>query len=133
MRPDEPRVFSTYVRNFALTAREAVIKDGAQTEVCVYLFLKPRAPGALDEVVLAPSPSSPWAQAQRLVSNRVDGAQPSGYEYELIVEAWYVSVDAVAAAFAGQSVWAALPAELGAHIDAATSVCMLTRVTHRRP
>ena len=133
MRPDEPRVFSTYVRNFALTAREAVIKDGAQTEVCVYLFLKPQSPGALDAVAFVPALSSAWAQAQRLVSNRVDGARPSGYEYDLIVEAWYASVDAVAAAFAGQSVWAALPAELGARVDVESSVCMLTRVTHRRP
>lgn len=133
MRPDEPRVFSTYVRNFALTARETVIVDGAQTDICVQLFLKPSVAGALDEAVFVPHPASAWAKAQRLVSNQVHGVRPKGYEFDLVVEAWYASVDAVAAAFGEQSVWDSLPGELGERIDDAASVCILTRVTHRRP
>ena len=133
MRPDEPRVFSTYVRNFALTALETVVADGPQTEVCVVLFLRMQPAGEPDQVRFDIPPGSPWAQAGRLVCNRVDGLRPAGYEYDLIVEAWYDSVDAMAAAFAGQAVWVCLPPGLGGRADTAGSVCLLTRVTHRRP
>jgi hypothetical protein len=39
MRPDEPRVFSTYVRNFTLVAEEAVLRDGEPTDCVVAAFL----------------------------------------------------------------------------------------------
>jgi len=133
MRPDEPRVFSTYVRDFALTAVEAVLVDGPQTEACVMLFLHAQPAHALNGVGFEAPPGSPWSRAARLVCNRVDGPRPAGYEFDLVVEAWYDSVDAVAAAFAGQPVWAALPPAVAAGADTAGSVCMLTRVTHRRP
>jgi len=138
MRPDEPRVFSTYVRDFTLTARETVLRDGEETGVCVVLFLRASSAGSLDGAGFeggssAGAADSTWARAQRLVCNTVDGARPAGYEYDLIVEAWYDDVDAVAAAFAGRSAMASLPAGLADQVDSAGSVCMLTRVTHRRP
>lgn len=133
MRPDEPRVFATYVRDFSLVAAEQVLADGPPGEVCVALFLRAGAAGPPSAAAFAVAPASPWAQAQRLVWNRVEGMRPAGYEYDAVVEAWYPSVAAVAAAFGTRPVWAQLPAAMSARIDAAGSVCMLTRVSHRRP
>lgn len=133
MRPDEPRVFSTYVRDFTLTASETVVVDGEETEVCVVLFLRGRAGGLQPVSGQDLGTGSPWAAAVRLVWNSVAGVRPSGYEYDAIVEAWFASVDAVAMAFGGRPVWAQLPGRLSEEIDVARSVCMLTHVTHRRP
>lgn len=131
MRPDEPRVFSTYVRDFTLVAEEHVLVDGDETGVCVALFL--RAVPHLTVGDFGALPGSPWAAAVRLVWNTVEGERPPGYEFDAIVEAWFASVDAVAAAFGDAAVWTQLPASLSGRVDAARSVCMLTHVTHRRP
>ncbi len=133
MRPDEPRVFSTYVRDFTLVASEQVLVDGAETGVCLVLFLRARPERTLRALDLADAPAVPWSAATRLVWNEVAGARPPGYEYDAIFEAWYESVDAVAAAFAGPPVWNWLPPALADAVDTAGSVCMLTRITHRRP
>ena len=130
MRPDEPRVFSTYVRDFALTACETVLVDGGETEVCVVLFLRGEPSSANSFEIL---PGSPWAAAARVVWNTVAGVRPPGYEYDVIVEAWFTSVEAVAGAFGEILVWTQLPTALAEKVDPARSVCMLTRVTHRRP
>lgn len=133
MRPDEPRVFSTYVRDFTLIAQERVLVKGTETGVCVVLFLRAvpgQSCGAGDFGAVS---ATPWAAAARLVWNGVSGERPSGYEYDAIVEAWFASVDAVAAAFGVDSVWACLPAALAARVDTERSVCLLTHVTHRRP
>jgi len=133
MRPDEPRVFSTYVRDFTLVAYEQVLVDGEETGVCLVLFLR-AAPGrALSPADFDATPGSPWQDTRRLVLNTVAGHGPPGYEYDAIVEAWFASIDAVAAAFGDASVWARLPALLALKVDAARSVCLLTHVTHRRP
>ena len=133
MRPDEPRVFSTYVRDFALTVRETVIVDGPQSDVCVVLFLRTRGTYKPIDACLVPNAGTPSARVQRLVSNRVEGRRPSGYEFDVIIEAWYQSVAEVAEAFDGSEIWASLPGALAACVDRARSVCMLVRVTHRRP
>jgi hypothetical protein len=133
MRPDEPRVFSTYVRDFTLVASESVVVDGAETGVCVVLFLRARAGGLQPVRGQTLGTDSPWAAALRLVWNTVAGVRPPGYEYDAIVEAWFPSVDAVATAFGVEPVWAQLPGGLSEAVDAARSVCMLTHVTHRRP
>jgi len=133
MRPDEPRVFSTYVRDFTLVAHERVLVEGEETGVCVVLFLR-AAPGqSCGEGTPGALSGEPWAAATRLVWNGVTGERPGGYEYDAIVEAWFASVEAVAAAFGEGSVWACLPADLAARVDAERSVCVLTHVTHRRP
>lgn len=133
MRPDEPRVFSTYVRDFALTARETVVVDGPRSDVCVALFLRHRNADVLGGAGLANDACTPWASAQRLVWNRVEGVRPVGYEFDLIIEAWYASVAQVAAVFARRSIWEALPERLRERVDIDRSVCMLTHITHRRP
>ena len=133
MRPDEPRVFSTHVRDFTLVASAKFFIDGDEGGVCVVLFLRAapgRQPSADDFTV---EPGSPWEAASRLVWNTVDGLRPSGYEYDAIVEVWFESVDAVSDVFGDSLVWDRLPAGLAAQVDAAGSVCMLTHVTHRRP
>jgi hypothetical protein len=133
MRPDEPRVFSTYVRDFTLVAGERILIEGAETGVCVVLFLS-AAPGRrLAEDDFGVLSGTPWAAAARLVWNGVAGERPPGYEYDAVVEAWFASVDAVAAAFGGTSVWACLPGGVSERTDAARSVCLLTHVTHCRP
>lgn len=133
MRPDEPRVFSTYVRDFTMVAREQVLVDGAETAVCLVLFLRARPRRQLLAADFVVAPDSPWAAAKRLVWNEVTGERPPGYEYDAIVEAWFDSADAIAGAFGGESVWARLPCGVVVQVDTAHSVCLLTHVTHRRP
>jgi hypothetical protein len=133
MRPDEPRVFSTYVRDFTLVAQEQVLRDGEETGVCLTLFLRAVPGERLQAHDFASVSAAPWVTATRLVWNTVEGEQPPGYEYDAIVEAWFVSVDAVVAAFGDALVWAHLPAGLAERADVARSVCLLTHVTHRRP
>ena len=50
-------------------------------------------------------------------------------EYELTG----LTPDEIAEAFDGTTLWQALPAPIGACLDLDRSVCMLTRVTHKRP
>ncbi len=140
MRPDEPRVFSTYVRNFTLVADEVVLHAGAAGDgvVVAFLRLRPQTDPAALAGVLAATAAARWradpalGAAQRLVLNRVDGAPPPGYEYALIVEAWYPDPAAAAAAFGSTRLAECLPAALAACIDADASVVMLAHVTHRR-
>lgn len=133
MRPDEPRVFSTYVRDFTLVAQEQVLRDGEETGVCLTLFLR-SAPGErLQAHDFAAVSAAPWVTATRLVWNTVEGERPPSYEYDAIVEAWFTSVEAVAGAFGRVSVWMRLPGALMDQVDVARSVCLLTHVTHRRP
>jgi len=133
MRPDEPRVFSTYVRDFTLIARESVIVDGPRSDVCAAFFLHARdGPSPADASIPEPA-VTPWLRALKVVANAVDGARPPGYEFDLIIEAWYESVESVLEAFAGRPVWDRLPKALSRRVDVARSVCLLTHVTHRRP
>jgi hypothetical protein len=133
MRPDEPRVFATYVRDFTMVAQEQVLRDGEETGTCLALFLRAASDCVMSADDFDSAQDLPWQQAQRVVWNTVSGNCPPGYEYAAIVEAWFESVDAVAAAFGDRSVWSCLPAGLLARLEAAGSVCMMTYVTHRRP
>ena len=65
MRPDEPRVFSTYVRDFTLVAEERVLVDGEETGVCVVLFLRARAAQRLQAGDLIGVARSPRAAVTR--------------------------------------------------------------------
>jgi len=141
MRPDEPRVFSTYVRNFTLVAEEAVLRDGEPTDCMVAAFLGLRegtGPAALERA-LAAAGTDGWladpafGAAVRLVLNRVDGTPPPGYDYALILEAWYPDPASAVRAFDATALPARLPRALADCIDPARSVTLLTRVTHRRP
>lgn len=141
MRPDEPRVFSTYVRNFTLVAEEAVLREGEPTDCMVVAFLGLRegtAPDALARA-LAEADAARWladpafGAALRLVLNRVEGTPPPGYDYALILEAWYPGPADAVRAFDATPLPARLPRAVADCIDPARSVTLLTRVTHRRP
>lgn len=141
MRPDEPRVFSTYVRHFTLVAEETVLQGGEPTDCVVAAFLGLRegaGPADLDRA-LAAADAAEWladpafGAAVRLVLNRVDGTPPPGYDYALILEAWYPSPASAVRAFDATALPARLPRALADCIDPARSVTLLTRVTHRRP
>lgn len=141
MRPDEPRVFSTYVRDFTLVARESLLHCGPVSGTCVIGFLRMRTgvncgdfARAVDASTTAMWRSLPaLARASRLVLNKVHGVPPPGYEYAAVLEAWFSSPDEIAEAFDGTTLWQALPAPIGACLDLDRSVCMLTRVTYKRP
>lgn len=141
MRPDEPRVFSTWVRDFTLVAEAGVLRDGEATDCVVVAFLGLAAgcPKADLDGALAAADAGCWladpalGASRRLVLNRVDGTPPPGYDYALILEAWFPDPDTAIRAFDGVALPGRLPREVAACIDPARSVTLLTRVTHRRP
>uniref|UniRef100_A0ABX1PM04 EthD domain-containing protein n=2 Tax=Aromatoleum anaerobium TaxID=182180 RepID=A0ABX1PM04_9RHOO len=141
MRPDEPRVFSAYVRNFTLTCCEAVLRDAPQTEVCVIAFLRPRdavEPGDFHRECMR-NDGAPWlavaaaARARRVVLNEVYAEPPPGYEFAMIIEWWFASLDELVDALGRRDVRELLPVAIAGRSDALRSVFMLTRITHRRP
>lgn len=142
MRPDEPRVFSTYVRNFTLVCRAHVLRDAPPGSVALIGFLRRHASisSADFEAAWAGSAPEPWLaapalhSAKRVVHNCVVQTPPAGYEYDGIAEWWFTSADAARAAFAaGGDVRQQLPPAYGALADLQRSVFMFTQVTHQRP
>ncbi|WP_300444700.1 EthD domain-containing protein [Zoogloea sp.] len=141
MRPDEPRVFSTWVRDFTLIAEEAVLRDGEPTDCVVTAFLGlgpghdhadlDRALAAVDPGLWLADPA--FGASRRLVVNRVDGTPPPGYDYALILEAWFPDPASAVRAFGAIGLPERLPRAVAACIDPARSVTLLARVTHRRP
>ena len=144
MRPDEPRVFSTYVRDFTLFCRERVLRDAPAGEVAVFGFVRRGASTSKNEfdAAWADGPLDAWLAAPalegalRVVHNSVVETPPEGYDYDGIAEWWFASADAARAAF-GDSGAADLRGQLPAAYDALAdldrSVFMFTQVSHRRP
>ncbi len=144
MRPDEPRVFSTYVRDFTLVCREHVLRDASAGEVALFGFVR-RSPGISKlefDAAWADGPPDAWLPAPalngalRVVHNSVVQTPPEGYDYDGIAEWWFASADAARAAFGGAAAGDLrdqLPAAYGALADLERSVFMLTQVSHRRP
>jgi hypothetical protein len=129
MRPDEPRVFSTYVRQFSLVCESMALRDVPRGQCVVVGFLK--AAGALaSQVELQQADIS---GAQRVVWNRVAQTPPPGYEFDAIVEWWFADAAAALTALGAQGVGAALPTAFKLNIDLSRSVFMFTQVTHSRP
>ncbi len=141
MRPDEPRVFSTYVREFTLVGAEDVLRDAPRSDICVIGFLR-RDPG----LVAADWPrrlarsrpeqwmlDGPFSACARVVHNAVCLPPPPGYEYDSICEWWFAAADDARAAFTGRALSLPIAHALGSDCDLARSVFMFTRVTHRRP
>nr|WP_295082175.1 EthD domain-containing protein [uncultured Roseateles sp.] len=141
MKPDEPRVFDRYVREFSLVCAEHVLRDGPHSAVALHGFLRRRPALSSNAFRLAWRAASPGrqllrgalGQAERLVVNEVVDAPPAGYEYDMVVEWWFDSTEEAQQALAGQDVRAHLAPALAALLDADASVFMLTRVTHARP
>ena len=149
MRPDEPRVFSTYVRDFTLVCRERLLREAPAGEVAVFGFVR-RSPGISKlafDAAWADGPLDGWLAAPalenalRVVHNSVVQTPPQGYDYDGIAEWWFASADAARAAFGGigsgtGDLRSQLPAAYGALADLADlerSVFMFTQVSHRRP
>lgn len=140
MRPDEPRVFSGYVRDFTLVCREETVRDGPRADICVAGFLrcKPglsreRLPLALADGLGRALASGPLAAAGRIVCNPVVETPPRGYEFGAVCEWWFDSLEDVERGFGPHALRSQLPAALAKVFDLEASVFMLTRVTHRRP
>jgi len=141
MRPDEPRVFSTYVREFTLVCREEVVRDAPRGAIGLHGFLARRSNVGADAFRLgwiAAHPgqgltSGPFARAGRIVHNEVLESPPPGYEFDAICEWWFDSLDEVAQAFGGREVQEQVPQALRRLLDLQRCVFMLTRVTHSRP
>jgi hypothetical protein len=136
MRPDEPRVFDRYVRDFTLVCREQVLRDAPRSAVVLHGFLRRRPGLAADSclrAIEAGGSAGPFDAAQRIVLNEVVDTPPPGYDYDAIVEWWFESVSAVQQAFGGRGILAQLPEPLARSVAVAGSVFLLTRVTHSRP
>ena len=140
MRPDEPRVFSTYVREFSLVCEERVLRDAPRGSCCVVGFLRRRsglsrdafqrawAAGAAGELKAATLP-----EAVRVVHNDVHLEPPPGYDFDGIAEWWFESPEKVRQAVGQDDLRRTLSAGLAESADGDRSVFMFTRVTHSRP
>lgn len=134
MRPDEPRVFDRYVRDFTLVARERVLHAGPSGDAVLVAFLKRRATVAPDDFERALGlHAQPWSGLQKTVLNLVEPQRPPGYDYDAIVEWWFPDAARMLLALAGQRVARSLPALYQAVCTNSASVFMPTRVSHRRP
>lgn len=141
MRPDEPRVFDRYVREFSLVCSEQLLRDKPRTPVVLHAFLRRRADlsaAAFRLAWIAASPGSqllrgPLGEAPRVVHNQVVDRPPPGYEFEVIVEWWFESEQALIQAAGKQDLGTLLAQPLARLLDLQASVFMATRVTHARP
>lgn len=141
MRPDEPRVFSTYVRDFTLVCEEQVIKDVPRSGTCLVGFLRRREDSTAADwrARLAQAQPVSWmsrgafAAAGRVVHNAVHLPPPPGYEYDSICEWWFDSPETARTAVGDSDLRDHLQAALGSIADLPRSVFMFTRVTHSRP
>lgn len=141
MRPDEPRVFADYVRNFSMLCREHMLYSGLPAaalpqngQVILVGFLQ-RADawrGAADAPATCPAlwQVAGLGAARRIVCNTVDAVPPPGYGFRYIVEWWFDSQAQAAHAVEQLGATAALAAHPHGWGD---SVFVLTEVTHSRP
>ncbi|AIJ45650.1 hypothetical protein O987_07515 [Comamonas testosteroni TK102] len=140
MRPDEPRVFADYVRNFSLLCRQQVLRGSLcvdvlpqHKQVMLIGFLQRsdvwRGAAALPEICPLQWQSVALGLASRIVCNTIDEQPPSGYGYRHVVEWWFDSVEQAQAAAVSLDVSArAQDGEFGW----GEHVFMLTEVTHAR-
>ncbi len=141
MRPDEPRVFATYVRDFTLVCEERPLRDSPRTTTALIGFLRRNAgrTGAdwqrwmQSEAAATALGGGAFATARRVVHDEVCRPPPPGYEYDSVVEWWFDSAAAARAAFGGRDVRDALVATLAGGADLQRSVFVFAQVTHSRP
>lgn len=132
MRPDEPRVFDRYVRDFTLLCSEQVLRDEPRTDSLLVGFVQ-RAAGVSNAAWdTARSAAAALPGAGRCVWNKVEAPPPPGYPYDAIIEWWYPTDEALRASFGDRGLLAALPPALAAAVEPQAGVFMHLRVTHRR-
>ena len=140
MRPDEPRVFDRYVREFTLVAREHVLlqhapQGGAGNAVLVAFVRRAPTTGpdefqsTLSQALLAPT----WHNVRCVTVNWVEPERPAGYDFDAIVEWWFADADTMATQLAGYALHSQLPPAWGQACDRSATVWMPTQVSHRRP
>ena len=141
MRPDEPRVFAGYVRNFSLLCRQQLLHGRLpgqvlpQKEQVILIGFLQRS-DVWQGAAPMPEQCPPQWQggglklASRIVCNLLDEEAPAGYGYRYVVEWWFDSVEqAMSAALAlGDA-----PEQQGGAFGWGEHVFMLTTVTHARP
>ena len=139
MRPDEPRVFADYVRNFSMLCEQHVLRGDLNETTyapCDAVILVGFLQSENTFVQSRPAPEEPPAQwiagglnrAHRVVCNTLDEAAPHGYGFGYVVEWWFESVGEASQAASDLK-------ELSddARYAWGDSVFMLTKVTHSRP
>ena len=141
MRPDEPRVFDRYVREFTLVAREQVLlqhacPQGNVGSAVLVAFVRRAAAMACEEfqrtlsqALLAPT----WHNVRCVTVNWVKPERPAGYDFDAIVEWWFADADTMATQLAGSALHSQLPPAWGQACDRSATVWMPTQVSHRRP
>lgn len=141
MRPDEPRVFATYVREFTLVCQERPLRDVPRTTTALIGFLRRKAGHAAadwqqwmrSEAAATALAGGAFATARRVVHDVVCRPPPPGYEYDSVVEWWFDSAEVALAACGGRDVRAALASTSAGGADLQRSVFVFARVTHSRP
>lgn len=134
MRPDEPRVFDRYVRDFTLVASEQVLAEGPKGDaVLVGFFKKQPAVAASTFLQQMTQTVGAWTSASRVVLNTVEAERPDGYDFDAIVEWWFEDAEALRLALQTQGVQSTAANTWDAVCVPMASVYMATGVTHRRP
>ena len=134
MRPDEPRVFDGYVRNFTMVAREHSRQGVAGGNAVLVAFLK-RAnaiqPSVFTQAFATSNPD--WPTLRACVVNLTEPGRPQGYDFDAVVEWWFDDEASLRQTFESCPLSQALPAHQQTVCEPGTMVFMATCVTHRRP
>jgi hypothetical protein len=134
MRPDEPRVFDRYVRDFTLVASEQVLREGSRADAVLVAFLRKQPDVASAHFQSAMEKADAvWPDASCVVLNIVEAERPPGYDFDAIVEWWFTSADALSHALQAADLQDPAATHFDAVCAAQDSVFMATGVTHRRP
>jgi hypothetical protein len=134
MRPDEPRVFDRYVRDFTLVTHEQVLTELPPGDAVLVGFMR-RVPGlAQAEFVEGLTKlTTPWPQTGRVVLNVVEPERPVGYDFDAIIEWWFQDAEALGHASMPSDLRMTVALSMGHLCDMDATVLMATQVTHRRP
>lgn len=146
MRPDEPRVFADYVRNFSLLVRQQllfsrlpqqdfsqqVLPQKEQVMLIGFLQRSEDRQGKAAELSACPPQwqAGGLGQAGRIVCNLLDEEAPAGYGFRYVVEWWFDTPQQAIAAAQGLRTDAA---DCAGEWGWGEHVFMLTEVTHARP
>lgn len=134
MRPDEPRVFDRYVRDFTLVASEQVLAERPRGDAVLVGFFRRQLDVTADSFLQQMAQTvGAWTTATRVVLNVVEADRPPGYDFDAIVEWWFDAADALRLALQAQGVQSTAAKTWDTVCVPSASVYMATGVTHRRP